>query len=60
MSVTIVAPPGVDYNLHDDEEPIAPVRPCRCDHSIPIADEWFGSAWVRCVACGHDVEQVAP
>jgi hypothetical protein len=42
-----------------DDEPPPPPRPCRCDHCLPLPDDWFGPAWVRCLLCGHDVEGVA-
>ena len=32
------------------------VRPCRCARPIPMADEWWGADWWRCLKCGHDVE----
>ena len=32
-----------------------PIRPCHCPHCLPLADDWYGPAWVRCLLCGHDV-----
>ena len=34
-------------------EPWEPSRACRCEHPLPIADEWF-PGWARCLWCGRD------
>jgi hypothetical protein len=40
----------------DEQQPPAPrPRPCRCEHAIGIADEWFGATWIRCLLCGRTV-----